>query len=265
MEDSTKFLNNLRKNYAKWEADLNRNAQALNQMRQQINQSWQAGTAPLRELETGVQNAINTTNQNIANGSNTLANNAGSAIMNMVPSISQQPQTSAQPTAQLAASAPAQSNAQQSGQNTYQRDQGIDTFVSILRTMMNPLHGITGDTPLDIVTNSVSDSLYNAFGKKASKGSSGATTAPNTVSDSEATLTSNNNGNTDEADLVSYTYQPGDTFGEVVRKLGLGTDKGLWGNGGDVEYYTQQLISQGALDRNGNIPIGTTIKLRRRK
>lgn len=60
---------------------------------------------------------------------------------------------------------------------------------------------------------------------------------------------------------VSYTYQAGDTFGAVILKLGLQTNHGLWGTDGDVEFYTNQLHEQGI---TGNIPVGTTIKLRRR-
>lgn len=71
-------------------------------------------------------------------------------------------------------------------------------------------------------------------------------------------------------DEITYTYKPGDTFGQVVKDLGLGTKAGLWGANGDVEYYTKQLEDQ--LWKSGvwpqgvrqNIPIGTTIKLRRR-
>lgn len=74
----------------------------------------------------------------------------------------------------------------------------------------------------------------------------------------------------DDAYDISYTYKPGDTFGQVVKNLGLGTKKGLWGDDGDVEYYTKQLEKQ--LWKSGvwpkgsrqNIPVGTTIKLRRR-
>ena len=67
-----------------------------------------------------------------------------------------------------------------------------------------------------------------------------------------------------DTDTITYTYKPGDTFGQVLADLGLKSDKGLWGADGDVAYYTQQLVDQGALDSRGNIPIGTTIKLRRR-
>lgn len=68
----------------------------------------------------------------------------------------------------------------------------------------------------------------------------------------------------DDENTIEYTYKAGDTFGQVIRDLGLGTDAGLWGDDGDVAYYTQQLVDQGALDSRGNIPIGTKIKLRRR-
>lgn len=64
---------------------------------------------------------------------------------------------------------------------------------------------------------------------------------------------------------VSYTYKPGDTFGQVIVDLGLKTSHGLWGPDGDVAYYTQQLVAQGVLDSHGNIPVGTTIVLTPRK
>lgn len=67
-----------------------------------------------------------------------------------------------------------------------------------------------------------------------------------------------------EEDLVEYTYKPGDTFGQVIKDLGFDTDAGLWGEDGDVNYYTKQLIDQGVTDGTGNIPIGTTIHLVRR-
>lgn len=60
---------------------------------------------------------------------------------------------------------------------------------------------------------------------------------------------------------VDYTYKEGDTFGQVILNLGLGTSHGLWGEDGDVAYYDQQLHDQGIY---GNIPIGTTIHLIRR-
>lgn len=72
-----------------------------------------------------------------------------------------------------------------------------------------------------------------------------------------------------DEDVITYTYKPGDTFGQVIKDLGLSTDKGLWGKDGDVAYYTQQLIDKGLWKDNnnvaGNIPIGTTIALKRRK
>lgn len=95
--------------------------------------------------------------------------------------------------------------------------------------------------------------------------------------DGSSKVESDNEGTTSETvtddteDMIEYTYQPGDTFGQVIKNLGLNTDKGLWGPDGDVEYYTKQLEPQlwssGAWEqgRRQNIPIGTTIKLKRRK
>lgn len=72
--------------------------------------------------------------------------------------------------------------------------------------------------------------------------------------------------NTDEGETIEYTYKSGDTFGQVIKDLGLESGNGLWGDNGDVNYYTQQLIDQGIWDDGiaKNIPIGTTIKLKRR-
>lgn len=57
---------------------------------------------------------------------------------------------------------------------------------------------------------------------------------------------------------VTYTYKVGDTFGQVITDLGLKTSHGLWGDDGDVAYYTEQLHAQGIW---GNVPVGTSIKL----
>lgn len=61
---------------------------------------------------------------------------------------------------------------------------------------------------------------------------------------------------------VEYTYKKGDTFGQVLLDLGLSQPENLWGDDGDVAYYTKQLRSQGI---NGNVPIGTKISLLPRK
>lgn len=63
-------------------------------------------------------------------------------------------------------------------------------------------------------------------------------------------------------DVIKYTYKQGDTFGQVITDLGLKTSHGLWGEDGDVAYYTAQLREQGI---TSNIPVGKTITLRRRK
>ena len=70
---------------------------------------------------------------------------------------------------------------------------------------------------------------------------------------------------TTEGEYVTFTYKPGDTFGQKIVDLGLATDNGLWGTDGDVNFYTRQLIEQGALDENGNVKLGQTYKLRKRR
>lgn len=64
---------------------------------------------------------------------------------------------------------------------------------------------------------------------------------------------------------VKYVYKQGDTFGQVICDLGLKTSHGLWGPDGDVAYYTEQLINQGALDSRGNVIVGREIVLTPRK
>lgn len=61
---------------------------------------------------------------------------------------------------------------------------------------------------------------------------------------------------------IKYTYKAGDTFGQVLLDLGLSTSATLWGDNGEIVYYTNQLHDQGIW---GNIPIGTTITLTPRK
>lgn len=61
---------------------------------------------------------------------------------------------------------------------------------------------------------------------------------------------------------VWYTYKQGDTFGQVIKDLGL--DEGnLWGDNGTVKYYTDQLwaTQPDVFDANGNIKIGVPFYL----
>ena len=61
---------------------------------------------------------------------------------------------------------------------------------------------------------------------------------------------------------IWYTYKQGDTFGQVLKNLGL--DEGhLWGDSGTVAYYTNQLWSTqpDIFDSNGNIKIGVPFYL----
>lgn len=67
---------------------------------------------------------------------------------------------------------------------------------------------------------------------------------------------------TPEPEKVWYTYKPGDTFGQVLKNLGL--DEGhLWGPDGTVAYYTDQLwaTQPDIFDTNGNIKIGVPFYL----
>ena len=74
------------------------------------------------------------------------------------------------------------------------------------------------------------------------------------------------NGTTD-SDTVEFTLTKANDpnykgFGQKIVDLGLATENGLWGENGDVAYYTKQLNDQGIY---GNLPIGKTIRLKRRK
>lgn len=106
--------------------------------------------------------------------------------------------------------------------------------------------------------NSFLNNLRNAIESAAKEASDRKEATPETPKELEKIEPT-----TDE-NTVEYTYKAGDTFGQVIKDLGLETDAGLWGTDGDVAYYTKQLVDQGALDNRGNVPIGTKIKLRRR-
>lgn len=62
---------------------------------------------------------------------------------------------------------------------------------------------------------------------------------------------------------VDYKYVKGDYFSKVLVKLGLDEGK-LWGVDGTVKFYTNQLIEQNVLDKNGNVIIGKPFTLVRR-
>lgn len=77
-----------------------------------------------------------------------------------------------------------------------------------------------------------------------------------------STATTDNSG-----DTVTFSLPRGNDpnyrgFGQKLVDLGLATDNGLWGENGDVAYYTKQLNNQGIY---GNLPIGRNITLKRRK
>ena len=251
------FINNFRAGVA--EAD-RQAANFINQVGNDMNRVWNNTVAPFQmvgdQIGQRVNDIVNKTFQ------------SPQPVKQVTPTQPvQQPQL-------VSTSTPVVNTVQQQPQQQinpnmtyYVRDPAIDGFVNTLRFMMNPIRGITGWTPLDIVADTTSDGMYGLFGKKytpASNDTNNNDKQPDTTETTkpaeEAKLTS-----ADNSDVVTYTYKPGDTFGQVILDLGLGTGNGLWGTNGDVDYYTRQLIEQGALNNYGNIPIGTTIKLRRRK
>lgn len=277
---------------------------AGNQVGNAANQAWTTITSPFRYIGNqwgnaanqavqGTGQVINDINQNIATPVAQKMQEAGTAVNNAVGLGNQTANTQnanwpVSPTLEslirlfgepmsydaakgIANSTKATANTgtkQTSTTKTYYTDPGIDSFVNIIRFAMNPLHGITGDTPTDVLVDYAKSSLYNTFGKEVPeeelKKAETTKTSNNTTETKTETETTTPTSET-TTDTVTYTYKPGDTFGQVIKDLGLETSNGLWGAGGDVEYYTRQLVNQGALDRNGNIPIGTTIRLTRRK
>ena len=62
---------------------------------------------------------------------------------------------------------------------------------------------------------------------------------------------------------ITYTYVKGDYFSKVLVELGL-DENNLWGEGGTVVYYTNQLIEQNVLDARGNVKIGVPFTLTKR-
>ena len=264
--DLTNFVNNLREGVQKGDQFAINTA---NQLGQLFQNTWNTNMAPFQSLG-------NTINNEVQKGANFLGNAANSgwnALTQNVAAPLEQAQSNlantvnsafginnAQTNANTAQGQQTAAPTTNQGQTYYYRDPAIDNFVNVLRFITNPIRGITGWTPLDIAADNTSDILYGSFGKKY---------IPEEVkaeeTKTEETKTEEPAKTEDTEDVVLYTYKPGDTFGQVIKDLGLGTAKGLWGTGGDVEYYTQQLYDQGALNRYGNIPIGTTIKLKRRK
>ena len=87
--------------------------------------------------------------------------------------------------------------------------------------------------------------------KTSKKGSDNKTTTPAEASDEDT--------------VTIVANQDGKGFAQRLLDNGLATDHGLWGNDGDVAFYTKQLYDQGALDARGNLRIGVPIKLKRRK
>lgn len=265
--DLANFINNLRAGVA--EAD-RRTINFMNQAGNDISRAWNIGTAPIQAFGNQIGQAFNQLGNQVGKDFNNLANGINQNFQPVQQVQAAQPAQQVQLTSSNMPVANTQPQQQINPNMTYYvRDPAIDGFVNTLRFMMNPIRGITGWTPLDVIADTTSDSIYGTFGKKYTPASNDTNnndkqpdTTETTKPTEEAKLTS-----ADDSDVVTYTYKPGDTFGQVILDLGLGTANGLWGTNGDVDYYTKQLIDQGIWSDRipRNIPIGTTIKLRRRK
>ena len=264
MNNLYNFLNNFRTGVANADREVNN---FLNQAGQELSNAWTVGTAPIVNAGQQIGNALGQLGQTFVTPVKTagqqlndLSLKLGQAMYNMVPQQNNQAQTTAQPAQTAQPTTSTQTVATTTPATTvnpnmvyYVRDPAIDNFVNTLRFITNPLRGITGWTPLDAIADLASDSMYSTFGKQYT---------PTTKEE-----TKDANKTEDEGEYVTYTYKPGDTFGQVILDLGLNTGKGLWGSDGDVEFYNKQLLEQGIWPDNElhNIPIGTTIKLKRRK
>ena len=128
----------------------------------------------------------------------------------------------------------------------------------------------SGSPILDIFRNAYLDSkameLNNYLDSVAAQQTPKTVTEVETVTDTvqpetTASTTTNDSTEDDEGEVIAYTYKKGDTFGQVLKDLGLKTYRGLWGKDGDVAYYTKQLRAQGI---PGMVPIGKTIYLKKR-
>lgn len=141
------------------------------------------------------------------------------------------------------------------------------------------IRGAMNPTGLDITEMSLRANVENAYNEYNTwKANQEAETPTTTDTDTtvkeetttEATTPEEKKDTATTSDTIEYTYKPGDTFGQVIKNLGLESGSGLWGANGDVEYYTKQLEDQlwnsgvWAPGERQNIPVGTTIRLSRR-
>lgn len=282
--DFNSFINNLRAGLAQADQQANN---FINQAGNELGKALNLWSVPIQaagnqigqlggQIGQGMQQSADVVNNGAAQAGNAVAAMTGNT--RQATGITSNPvyQAAVPLAIQNTLNGAQQNQAQQpTVSNYYYRDPAIDSFVNTLRFMMNPIRGITGWTPLDMTGDLMSDSLYSAFGKKYTPTTTGTTseatgTIANTTDTTNTTTETTNNKaeeTADEGEYVTYTYKPGDNFGQVILDLGLGTNKGLWGADGDVEYYAKQLLDQGIWGNNipANIPIGTTIKLKRRK
>lgn len=129
---------------------------------------------------------------------------------------------------------------------------------------------IKGKTPWGVAIGTTAGDVATAIGEEAAKRpysnnkkvSTEAPTEAPTKAPAETTIEAPKE---DEGEYIEFSYEPGDTFGQKILDLGIATDNGLWGEDGDVAFYTQQLRDGGYLDEYGNIRLYTPIKLKVRK
>lgn len=152
-------------------------------------------------------------------------------------------------------------------------DSAKEKISSAAGTMANTALTASGN-PLSLVTNAISALPERSSGESDSdfvnRVAEAVKIASNVAGNTNPTIEVKDDGEVeiepakdeakDEAE-IEYTYKPGDTLGQVLLDLGLSDADNLWGPGKDVDYYTNQLHNQGIY---GNVPIGTTIKLKRR-
>ena len=135
----------------------------------------------------------------------------------------------------------------------YLQDKGKKEDLKKVMNEYNKSHSDAVNSALDAFVN-VDKYLANRSKVSGGADTNASTTAANT-----------DDGTTGEE--VTFTLTRGNDpnyrgFGQKLVDLGLATNKGLWGEDGDVAFYNKQLHDQGIY---GNLPIGVPIKLKKRR
>lgn len=153
--------------------------------------------------------------------------------------------------------------------NTNQGTAGLDSMNRRVNTLIGAIrdNALTPRGILGIAGEQRLNQVKNALNPKANNVEEKITTTVNVPEESITTTTYPDGSRSRSVGMdadgnVYFKYMSGDTLGNVIKELGLQTDKGLWGPDGDVAYYTKQLREQGI---DGNIPTDRVIKLQKRK